>query len=155
MQSTTIFAPRRPGKTQFLMRDLKPAAEKAGFTVACADLWQTQSPALALLQALEEAAEPKGAMGRVLALLKPVKNVKASAKAAGVGGEIQLELGRPYSQASRAILGKQLGVPGLKATSVQKALGALSRLMVLTRTPNETWEFENENFRDWVKTLQD
>ncbi|ALM86456.1 hypothetical protein [Bordetella sp. N] len=348
VQATTIFAPRRAGKTQFLMRDLRPEAEKAGFTVAYADLWQTQSPALALLQALEEAAEPKGAMGRVLTLLKPVKSVKASAKAAGVGGEVQLELGRantsalteialrideligkltsgkryllllvdeaqalarstegeqlarslrtaltkhadrtralftgssrtqlnsvfsntnaplysaghaihdfpmlgrefvafickkfeastgrkldveqamkahlqfhsrpealvrcvvsmvlepklslaaatrseaarllsadthhstwtaldalqralirqmaddpgypPYAKASLAALGKQLGVPSLKATSVQKALGALSRVMVLTRTPEETWEFENENFRDWVKTLQD
>ena len=31
--STTIFAPRRTGKTVFLLRDLKPLAESEGYTV--------------------------------------------------------------------------------------------------------------------------
>jgi hypothetical protein len=95
VQTTTIFAPRRAGKTQFIRRDLTPHAQALGFTVAYADLWQTQNPALALLQALEEAAEPKGALDRVLALLKPVKSLKATAKApGGVSGEIAVEMGR-------------------------------------------------------------
>lgn len=347
VQSTTIFAPRRAGKTQFLRRDLTPLAESRGFKVAYADLWQTQSPALALLQALEEAAEPKGAWQRVLALVKPLKSVKASAKAAGVTGEVQVELGKPtaaavteislridqliakitakdyllllvdeaqtlarspegeqlarslrtaltkhadktrvvftgssrtqlnsvfsnasaplysaghavhdfpmlgrefveficqkfqastgrtldvdaamtshlqfhsrpealvrcvvamvlepglaledatreearrlgspeahagawaaldalqralvrqfaedaafkpFSKAALALLGTRLGVPDLKATTVQKAMAALAAKTVLNKTPANTWEFENENFRDWVKTLQD
>lgn len=40
--STTIFAPRRTGKTVFLRKDLTPAADAAGFTVAYVDLWQTR-----------------------------------------------------------------------------------------------------------------
>src|SRR5580700_2278070 len=35
--SATIFAPRRVGKTSFLLKDLTPAAESAGYTVAYAD----------------------------------------------------------------------------------------------------------------------
>lgn len=99
VQTTTIFAPRRAGKTQFLRRDLTPHAQSLGFTVAYADLWQTQSPALALLQALEEAAEPVGAWARVRGLFKPVNSVKASAQAAGVTGELQVELVRPNAAA--------------------------------------------------------
>lgn len=347
VQSTTIFAPRRAGKTQFLRRDLTPLAQSRGFTVAYADLWQTQSPALALLQALEEAAEPVGAWERVLALFKPVKSLKASAKAGGVTGEVQVELGKPnaaalteislridaliakitakrhllllvdeaqalarssegeqlarslrtaltkhadktralftgsartqlnsvfsnanaplysaghavhdfpmlgrdfveficmkfqesaqrtldveaamashlqfhsrpealvrcvvamvlqpaltiadatnqealrlgsteahastwtaldslqrqlvrqfaddpafkpFSKAARAALAVNMGIPELKATTVQKAMTALARKTVLNKTPGDTWEFENENFRDWVKALPD
>jgi hypothetical protein len=347
VQTTTIFAPRRAGKTQFLRRDLTPLAESRGFKVAYADLWQTQSPALALLQALEEAAEPTGAWERVLALFKPIKSVKASAKTAGVTGEVQLELAKPnetmlteislridsliakitqkhhllllvdeaqalarslegeqlarslrtaltkhadrtralftgssrthlnsvfsnanaplysaghavhdfpmlgrefveficqkfqestnrtldpeiamashlqfhsrpealvrcvvamvlhptlsledatqqealrlgsteahastwaaldslqqelvrrfaenpafkpFSSVNRAALAARMGIPELKNTTVQKALGALGKKTVLNKTPADTWEFENENFRDWVKTLQD
>jgi hypothetical protein len=58
--STTIFAPRRTGKTVFLRQDLTPAAQKAGFLVAYSDLWQTRlSPGIALIRGLEEALEPR------------------------------------------------------------------------------------------------
>jgi len=93
ISQTTIFAPRRTGKTAFLLNDLSPAAIKAGFRVAYADLWQTDKPALSLLRGLEEAAEPKAAAERAMALLRsPVKSVKAKASGAGVGGELEVEL---------------------------------------------------------------
>ena len=63
--STSIFAPRRTGKTVFLRQDLTPAAQKAGYCVAYADLWQTRlSPGASLVRGLEEASEPK-AFGQV------------------------------------------------------------------------------------------
>lgn len=91
--STTIFAPRRTGKTEFLRKDLTPAAEKAGYTVAYADLWQTRlSPGIALIRGLEEALEPKNAADRVRAFLtQPVKKVKAGAGAGEMKGELEVE----------------------------------------------------------------
>jgi hypothetical protein len=102
---TTIFAPRRTGKTAFLLRDLKPAAEAAGFIVAYADLWQTPNPALSLLRALEEAAEPKGAAERAMAFLKtPVKKMKAGVGAGALTGEMELELADPKSASTEVAL---------------------------------------------------
>lgn len=94
--STTIFAPRRTGKTEFLRRDLTPAAEKAGYRVVYADLWQTQqSPGVALVRALEVACEPRSLFERIGATLKtPVRAVKGKAEVAGtkVEGEVSLEV---------------------------------------------------------------
>jgi len=135
VQTTTIFAPRRAGKTQFLRRDLTPHAEALGFTVAYADLWQTQSPALALLQALEEAAEPKGAWQRVLALAKPVKSLKATAKApGGVSGELSVELGRPTPAALTEI---SLRIDELiaKITKKRHLLLLVDEAQALARSP--------------------
>jgi hypothetical protein len=58
--STTIFAPRRTGKTVFLRKDLTPAAEAAGFTVAYVDLWQTRlNPGIAIVRGLEDGLKTK------------------------------------------------------------------------------------------------
>lgn len=93
--ATTIFAPRRAGKTTFLLKDLTPAAEKAGYTVAYADLWQTKmSPGVAIVRALEKALEPKGPVGTLMAKVKsPIKKIKAKAEVAGTTLEGEIELG--------------------------------------------------------------
>nr|WP_314629799.1 hypothetical protein [uncultured Noviherbaspirillum sp.] len=105
--STTIFAPRRMGKTTFLRRDLTPAAEKQGYTVVYADLWQTrQAPALALVNALEEAIRPKSAGAKLRARMNaPLKGIKAGAEFAGakLSGEISLETAQK-GQAETALL---------------------------------------------------
>lgn len=105
--STTIFAPRRTGKTQFLRKDLTPAALKAGFAVVYVDLWQTRDPGRALLAALEAALEPESLPGKVLAKLTPkVKALKASASVAGnkVEGDVQLDPGGAKAQSEVALL---------------------------------------------------
>lgn len=93
--STTIFAPRRTGKTTFLRKDLTPAAERVGFCVVYADLWQTrQNPALALLHALEQASKPTTMVQKIAAqITTPVKSLKAGAEIPGarVSGEITLD----------------------------------------------------------------
>lgn len=93
--SATIFAPRRAGKTSFLLKDLAPAAQQAGYTVAYADLWQTKmSPGVAIVRALEKALEPKGALGSLIAKVNaPVKKIKAKAEVAGTKLEGEIELG--------------------------------------------------------------
>lgn len=105
--STTIFAPRRAGKTSFLLKDLWPAAEKAGYTVAYADLWQTRlSPGLAIVRALEQALEPKGPLrGLVAKARAPVRKIKGKAELAGakLEGEVELGEGGPKAQAETAL----------------------------------------------------
>ncbi len=92
--STTIFAPRRAGKTSFLLKDLSPAAQQAGYTVAYADLWQTRMwPGAAIVRGLEQASEPKGAFDSLVAKLNaPIKKIKAKAELPGstIEGEIEL-----------------------------------------------------------------
>lgn len=54
--AVTLFAPRRKGKTQFLLFDLLPMARDEGYLVAYGDLWsQKDSPEVVLAQALTEA----------------------------------------------------------------------------------------------------
>lgn len=93
--STTIFAPRRAGKTSFLLKDLTPAAETAGYTVVYADLWQTKlSPGVSIVRALEHALEPKNAVESFVAKLHtPIKKLKATAEVAGAKFEGEVELG--------------------------------------------------------------
>jgi hypothetical protein len=95
--STTIFAPRRVGKTSFLLRDLSPAALAFGYCVAYADLWQIRtSPGQAIVYGLErglEAARRRGRVRRVVSALTPsIKKISAKAQL-GVGqleGEVEL-----------------------------------------------------------------
>lgn len=100
--STSIFAPRRTGKTVFLRQDLTPAALAAGYGVAYADLWQTRlNPGVALVRALEEALEPRTAAGRALGRLnQPVRKLKAQAGVGGVKAELELELAGARKEAT-------------------------------------------------------
>jgi hypothetical protein len=89
-----IFAKRRMGKTEFLKKDLIPAAEKAGYLTAYANLWDdNKNPGKVLISAIAEAVQPKG-LSKILEKLKtPIKKVKASAKLLGVAeGGIEAEL---------------------------------------------------------------
>jgi len=103
--STTIFAPRRAGKTSFLLKDLTPAAEKAGYTVAYIDLWQTKlSPGVSIVRALERALEPKNAVESLVSRLNtPVKKIKAKAEIAGAKLEGEVEVGDPSKKAQTEI----------------------------------------------------
>ncbi len=104
--STTIFAPRRTGKTVFLRKDLTPAAEVAGFTVAYVDLWQTRlNPGIAIVRGLEEALVPKTLAQKALhKLQEPVKKVKASGHAGELKGALELEFGDAKKEATELAL---------------------------------------------------
>jgi hypothetical protein len=104
--STTIFAPRRTGKTMFLRKDLTPAAEEAGFTVAYVDLWQTRlNPGIAIVRGLEEALTPKSLAQKTLhKLQEPVKKLKASGSAGELKGAIEVELGDAKKEATELAL---------------------------------------------------
>jgi len=104
--STSIFAPRRTGKTVFLRQDLTPAALGKGYVVAYADLWQTrQSPGVALIRGLEEAQAPKTlAQKALLGLRRPVKSLKGSAKIGELGLGLEVALEDPRGTATEMAL---------------------------------------------------
>jgi hypothetical protein len=97
-----LFARRRMGKTEFLRRDLLPAAVDHGYLVAYTNLWDRRSsPESALVSALTEALEPQGLNGVLARLRKPVNKIKASAKIpGGAEGSLEAELATATDSAS-------------------------------------------------------
>ena len=55
-----LFARRRMGKTEFLCKDLLPAAAEKEYLVAYTNLWDTTTPDIAIVSALAQALEPRG-----------------------------------------------------------------------------------------------
>ena len=104
--STSIFAPRRTGKTVFLLQDLTPAARKAGYVVAYADLWQIRlNRGMALIRGLEEALEPKTLAQKALRRLHaPVKKVTAKGGVGEIAGELEIERGDSRKDATNLAL---------------------------------------------------
>lgn len=82
------------GKTEFLRRDLMPSAVEHGYLTAYTNLWDNRiSPETALVAALSDALEPKGAAAMLSRLRAPVKKMKASAKIpGGFEGSLEAEL---------------------------------------------------------------
>ena len=89
-----LFARRRMGKTEFLRRDLLPAAAERNYLVAYTNLWDKRSaPDEALVSALAEALEPHGVRAVLAKLGSPVRKLKATARIAGAEGSLEAELG--------------------------------------------------------------
>lgn len=93
--AATIFAPRRKGKTTFLINDLIPIAKAHGFIVATADLWFDKAhPERVIVGALYEAIHGAGFLRRnLLKLMRPgslFQSVEAGAGTAGVTVKAEL-----------------------------------------------------------------
>lgn len=82
-----LYARRRHGKTEFLTKDLQPAALMQGYAVGYCNLWQEdEDPGLALAEAMRALALPNTVRARLMARLKtPVAKLKLTGKAAGMG----------------------------------------------------------------------
>jgi uncharacterized protein len=82
-----LFGPRRIGKTEFLLRDLGPLAEKAGHRVIYASFWQSPvSPAATLLAALHEGSKRRGLAGQLQRLAEGLApRIRFGAKLPGLG----------------------------------------------------------------------
>lgn len=86
----TLFAPRRTGKTQFLVHDLAPAAEKQKCIVVYASFWQTaDTPVATLTHAIEGAIKTPNFWRRTQSALSGMKP-KIRIAPMGIGGEIDL-----------------------------------------------------------------
>jgi hypothetical protein len=89
-----LFAKRRFGKSEFLEKDLIPAARVAGYQTVYVNLWENRTdPAGALLQALADELKPTGWRKVLKDFQMPVKKLKAGGKVAGVAeGTLEAEL---------------------------------------------------------------
>jgi hypothetical protein len=103
ISAVALHARRRMGKTEFLTKDLNPAAHKRGYTVGYCNLWQEdQDPVEAIAEAVAAAARPRHLMGKVRAkITSPVTTLKISGKMSGMA-EGSAELGFKESEEAHA-----------------------------------------------------
>ena len=100
-QALILFAPRRTGKTEFLLKDLAPLAEDGGHRVIYASFWQAPlSPLAVLLHALETSLRQGSFMDKVRSsatALAPRLKLSAPLPGAEVAAEVDLTAleGRP------------------------------------------------------------
>ena len=86
----TLVAPRRKGKTEFLLFDLTPAAESAGYRVIYASLWaNVNAPQRSILEALRSASEAKRQRRSITASVLTAAVNKVKVDALGVGAELE------------------------------------------------------------------
>jgi len=100
-----LFARRRMGKTEFLKRDLLPAAEAAGYLVAYTNLWDScAAPDTALVSALTDALRPQGFRSILAILGRSVTSLNASAKLpGGAEGALTAELNQASASKAEAL----------------------------------------------------
>lgn len=111
-----LFASRRMGKTEFLEKDLMPAARTAGYQTAYVNLWDNpENPALALVTSLYAAVEPKGLSKLLAKLNQPVKKVKASGTVTGLGNaSMEAEIGNAEKPPTGTLLAEVVRVLDVK-----------------------------------------
>ena len=92
-KALTLFAPRRRGKTEFLRKDLAPAAEAGGHRVVYVSFWDPLEPLALLVAALERAVAEttlRGRAGTLFGRLLPKVTLSASLPGIEAGGELDL-----------------------------------------------------------------
>jgi hypothetical protein len=105
VSAIALHARRRMGKTEFLTKDLSPAAHERGYVVGYCNLWQEdQNPSDAIAEAITAASEPKHLLAKVRAKIKkPVSTLKISARAGGLA-EGSAELGFKDPETARVAI---------------------------------------------------
>ncbi len=93
-QALSLFAPRRAGKTEFLVQDLAPYAEAQGHRVIYASFWQAPlSPVAVLLHALEQSRERGRMSDRIrTSAWRMAPKLRLSAAVPGTGTEAEAEI---------------------------------------------------------------
>lgn len=89
-----LFARRRMGKTEFLKKDLMPAAISKGYLVVYSNLWDLEiDPATALITEFYKSFEQKG-INKFLSRFKlSINKIKATGKIPGVGeGSLEADI---------------------------------------------------------------
>lgn len=137
----TLFAPRRKGKTEFLLNDLAPLAEKTGYKVCYVSLWALKSdPAAALLNGLIDAAKRPSLWQRTKRLFaSPLQSVEAEATVAGTG----LRVGAEFEKSPAASREDLIEIPRALDTLARqarngKALLLLDEVQFLAKPLHET-----------------
>ena len=107
-QALSLFAPRRAGKTEFLVQDLAPHAEAKGHRVIYASFWQAPlSPLAVLLHALEQSRERGGLADRIRTSawkVAPKLKLSAPVPGTGTGAEVEIDLTRLRGEPAASLL---------------------------------------------------
>ncbi len=92
--SKTLFAPRRMGKTEFILKDLIPAAKQNGYKAIYCNFWENkETPALSMLRAIESAKAGSSLLERAKNLGKTnINKLELNMELAGVKTGIAAEL---------------------------------------------------------------
>jgi hypothetical protein len=101
-----LYARRRMGKTEFLVRDLAPAADRRGYAVGYCNLWQeNDSPLSALVDALTQMSNGRKLTAKIRSkLVSQVSRVAVSARAAGMAeGSAEVEFKAPQPEGAAAL----------------------------------------------------
>lgn len=95
-RALTLFAPRRTGKTEFLLKDLGPLAESQGHRVVYVSFWQAPlSPLAVLLNALEKSLRRGSFADKVrLVTVALTPKLKLSSKVPGASADAEIDLTR-------------------------------------------------------------
>ena len=136
ISSLVLFAPRRKGKTEFLLEDLLPAAEAAGYLTVYCSMWQNRSdPLAALLAALANAARPKTIGAKLHSrLLRPFKKTSLEFEV-GHLGKVKAEAEFNAAEASSQAQLQQLPelIDSVVAASRGQVLIALDEIQHLAK----------------------
>ena len=106
----TLFARRRMGKTEFLLKDLVPAACATGYLCAYVNLWDDDDePAGALVGALYAAIEPNWWTKLARHAKRPLKRIKATGKISAFGeASVEAEMSEEDKQFVGTLLSEAL-----------------------------------------------
>ncbi|MCA8883933.1 MAG: ATP-binding protein [Rhodobacteraceae bacterium] len=100
----TLFGPRRTGKTEFLLRDLGPLADRQGHRVVYASLWQSPvSPLATLIYELEEARRIPSFQARFDGGLRQM-SVKLTLRDPFTGSKVAVDLSTLKDASSEMLL---------------------------------------------------
>jgi len=144
----TLFAPRRYGKTEFLLRDLLPAAEEEGYRVVYASMWADRSdPMRALLLAISEAVKPQNLVERVQSIFEsPVKSIELEAEM-GLVGKVKSSVELSESAADTSSV--MLKIPAHLDLLIQRA--APGKVLLLL---DEVQYLAKPHFEDMVASIR-
>jgi hypothetical protein len=127
VKSLVIFAQRRMGKTEFLRKDLIPAAEQAGYIPIYVSPWESrEDPEAVLLDAIQKAAE-----------------------GAGMISGIRRRFGRPGAKIG---VGAQAGTVGAQASWAQGTAEASHRMLALRQWMNTLAQKKNPRCCSWTRS---
>ncbi len=136
ISSLVLFAPRRKGKTEFLLEDLLPLAEKQGYRTVYCSMWQNRSdPLAALLQALTQAARPHSLAEKLQdRLFRPLKKTSLEINA-GLLGQVkaEAEFNAKLATSQTALQSLPDLVDAVVAASKDKVLIALDEIQHLAK----------------------
>lgn len=131
--SLALIAPRRKGKTMFLLQDLAPLAQQRGYLPVYASFWQcTEAPHEGLMQALEEAIESVSKQSTLSRLLKA--KVKKTALSNELLGKVEVEFSDKINRTSN----RELIILDKLLQELQQRAGSKTILLLLDEVQHLT-----------------